>query len=176
MTAIVASALLLVGAFVCARSCLRRQPGWEADALLLIWMLAPLGLMTWQSSQVYIHYVLCLVPVPFVVMARGAVWLGRIGLPAPLATIGSRKLVGLLIGAILLVQGATVIAFYAALDAMASAQPHRSRRPTGSGRSTEPTSGAPARHRRAARPAAPLLAKRRRSDPPRGPQRPAPGA
>ena len=121
VTAVLASALLLVGAFVCLRSCLRRQAGWEADALLLVWLLAPLALMTWQSSQVYIHYVLSLVPVPFLVMARGAVWLAGLRMPAPLATFGSRKLVGLLVGAVLLVQAVTVIAFYAALDAMASA-------------------------------------------------------
>ena len=83
--AVIASALLLVGTLVSAGSCLRRQPGWEADALLLIWLLAPLALMSWQSSQVYIHYVLCLVPVPFVLMARGVTWLASLSGPLPLA-------------------------------------------------------------------------------------------
>lgn len=123
LTAIVASALLLVGVGVAARACLRRPTGWEADALLLIWLLAPLTLMTWQSSQVYIHYVLCLVPVPFLLMARGASWLSGVHAPAPRSRIEARKLVGLVVGAMLIVQAATVIAFYAALDAMASAPP-----------------------------------------------------
>jgi len=121
LTAIVAAALLLVGLVVSARTCLRRSPGWEADALLLIWFLAPLALMSWQSSQVYIHYVLCLVPVPFILVARGAVWLAECGLPAPLSGIGTRKPVGLIVGAMPLVQAVTIIAFYVALDGMASA-------------------------------------------------------
>jgi hypothetical protein len=120
LAAILATTLLLVGIVASARSCLRRRAGWEADTLLLIWLSAPLALMSWQSSQVYIHYVLCLVPVPFVLMARGALWLA--GLPTP-AVPGSmtRSAVAIAIGAVLLVQTFTVVAFYAALDRMASA-------------------------------------------------------
>ena len=79
VVAVVTAALVVLGMVVSARACLRRRPDWEADALLLIWMLGPLALMTWQSSQVYIHYVLCLVPVPFVLMARGADWIVTAG-------------------------------------------------------------------------------------------------
>jgi hypothetical protein len=108
---------------VSARACLRRQDGWQADALLLIWMLAPLALMSFQGSQVYIHYVLCLVPVPFLLIGRGAGWLA--GHDSPL---GSRRSglgwgVGASVGAIVLVQTLAVVAFYAELDRIASAPP-----------------------------------------------------
>ncbi|MCC6175282.1 MAG: glycosyltransferase family 39 protein [Chloroflexi bacterium] len=72
LVTVVTVGLLLIGMVVAARACWRRTSGWEADALLLIWLGAPLALMTWQSSAVYIHYVLCLVPVPFLMIARGA--------------------------------------------------------------------------------------------------------
>jgi Dolichyl-phosphate-mannose-protein mannosyltransferase len=121
LAAVIASVLLLVGTLVSAGSCLRRQPGWEADALLLIWLLGPLALMSWQTSQVYIHYVLCLVPVPFVVMARGAVWLASAGAPLHVGAATKRTAAALLVGAVLLVQVAAIVAFYAALDRMASA-------------------------------------------------------
>ena len=114
VTAVLAAVLLLTGVVVSARACLRRERNWEADALLLIWLLAPLALMSFQSSQVYIHYVLCLVPLPFLVMARGigALWGGGRG-------VGLAPVLGL----ILLIQTLAVVAFYAALDRIASAPP-----------------------------------------------------
>jgi hypothetical protein len=123
VTAVLAIALLLLGIIVSARSALGRQPRWEADALLLIWLVAPLALMSWQSSQVYIHYVLCLIPVPFILMARGALWLAALRAPANLGTIAPRKVVALALAGVLLVQAIAVVAFYAALERMASAPP-----------------------------------------------------
>jgi hypothetical protein len=98
-------------------ACWRRPAGWEADALLLIWLLGPLTLMTWQSSQVYIHYVLCLVPVPFVLMAQGADRLAghRAGVRARVTMSA--------LAAIMVVQVLTVIAFYRAIDLSVSQPP-----------------------------------------------------
>jgi 4-amino-4-deoxy-L-arabinose transferase-like glycosyltransferase len=123
VVAVLCAALLVVGVGVSVRACLRRAAGWEADALLLIWLLGPLALMTWQSSQVYIHYVLCLVPLPFLVMARGAIWLARLRFPRLPSRLSVRWLVTGALGGILLVQMVTVAAFYAALDRIASAPP-----------------------------------------------------
>jgi 4-amino-4-deoxy-L-arabinose transferase-like glycosyltransferase len=120
--AVLATALLLAGAVACARACLRRAEGWRADALLLIWLLAPLALMSFQSSQVYIHYVLCLVPVPFLVMARGADWLASLHGHAK-ARVPAWRGVGLALAGLLLVQVLAVAAFYAALDRMVTAPP-----------------------------------------------------
>lgn len=116
-------ALLLTGIVVSALACRRRAADWEADALLLIWLLAPLALMTWQTSQVYIHYVLCLVPVPFVLMARGAAWLADCAQAVRLPTSLGWRLVGGVLAGVLLVQVASVAAFYAAIDRMASLPP-----------------------------------------------------
>jgi 4-amino-4-deoxy-L-arabinose transferase-like glycosyltransferase len=123
LTAVVATGLLLAGVVASARACLRRAPGWEADALLLIWLLAPLALMSWQSSQVYIHYVLCLVPVPFLLMARGACWLASMHVPVSHGAVSARSIVRAVIGAILIVQALAVGGFYLALDRIASASP-----------------------------------------------------
>jgi hypothetical protein len=121
--AVLTTMLLVVGVWVSARACRRRAGGWEADALLLIWLLAPLALMSWQGSQVYIHYVLCLVPVPFVLIGRGLD-----GLTGPLrrlsawgsaATAISLGVVGLVV----VVQTSAIVAFYAALNRIASAPP-----------------------------------------------------
>ena len=123
VVAVLAAALLLVGVGVSVRACLRRTEGWQADALLLIWMLAPLALMTWQSSQVYIHYVLCLVPMPFLLMARGTVWLAGLRVPALPTVLSPRNLVSGVVGVILAVQVLALGGFYAALDRIASAPP-----------------------------------------------------
>jgi hypothetical protein len=123
LTAVVATGLLLAGVVASARACLRRAPGWEADALLLIWLLAPLALMSWQSSQVYIHYVLCLVPVPFLLMARGACWLASMNVPDIRGPESARTAVRAVVGAILIVQALAVGGFYLALDRLASAPP-----------------------------------------------------
>lgn len=123
LLAALTTVLLVAGIVVSARACWRRAAGWEADALLLIWLLAPLSLMSFQGSQVYIHYVLCLVPVPFLLIGRAVDWLA--GLSARLPS-WRPALTGTAVGvvaAILLVQVATVGAFYAALDRLASAPP-----------------------------------------------------
>jgi hypothetical protein len=123
IVAVLVVALLVIGVVVSVRACVRRAAGWQADALLLIWMLAPLALMTWQSSQVYIHYVLCLVPMPFLLMARGAASLASVQLPSPSPgrLLAPSRLVTGLVGGILLVQLLALGAFYAALDRIASA-------------------------------------------------------
>lgn len=122
LVAVVAVLLLVLGVARSARACLRREADWQADAMLLIWCGAPLALMTWQSSQVYIHYVLCLVPVPFVLMARGAAWLasggdGGLGRWAAAA----RRPVLAAVGAVVLIQIAAVVSFYGAIAGMMSA-------------------------------------------------------
>jgi hypothetical protein len=94
--------LLLLGIARSGRVCLGRRPGWEAHALLLIWFLAPLTLMSWQSSAVYIHYVLVLLPTPFILMTLG---LDRV-----------RALPVAAIAAICAVQVAALGLFYAALE------------------------------------------------------------
>ncbi|MFN8524868.1 MAG: hypothetical protein U0821_17370 [Chloroflexota bacterium] len=66
------AAALMVGLSCSIGACLRRLPAWEAHLLLLLWGLCPLLLMTFQSSAVYIHYVLVMLPVPFVWMGIGA--------------------------------------------------------------------------------------------------------
>lgn len=126
VVAVLATALLLVGVVVCARACLRRRAGWEADALLLIWLLAPLALMSFQSSQVYIHYVLCLVPVPFLVIGRGAAWLAGLSRTSGLTTgrpVPSVAAMAATVGAIVLVQTLAVVAFYGELDRLVSRPP-----------------------------------------------------
>jgi 4-amino-4-deoxy-L-arabinose transferase-like glycosyltransferase len=119
----VASVLLVIGVVVAGRACLRRQPCWEADALLLIWTLAPLALMTWQTSQVYIHYVLCLVPVPFVLIARAADWLAGPGESSSRGWTLRARIVGALIAMLAAVQVAAIVAFYAAIDRSVEAPP-----------------------------------------------------
>lgn len=123
IVAALTAGLLLAGVVRSALACLRRQPDWEADALLLIWFLAPLALMTWQSSQVYIHYVLCLVPVPFLLMARGATWLAAVGTDGHRLLAPLRPAIMAAVGAVAMVQVAAVMAFYWAIDDMASAPP-----------------------------------------------------
>ncbi len=69
VVAALSAALLVLGIVRAAAACRRRVPGWEAYAVLLVWFLAPLLLMSWQSSAVYIHYLLVLLPTPFLLMA-----------------------------------------------------------------------------------------------------------
>jgi hypothetical protein len=121
--AVVTTVLAVVGIVVSARACLRRRPDWEADALLLIWAFGPLALMTWQSSQVYIHYVLCLIPVPFILMARGADWLATAGGNAWLRPKARRRLIGSVVAAVAVIQVAAVVGFYVALDRLVQAPP-----------------------------------------------------
>jgi hypothetical protein len=79
--------------------------------------------MSWQSSQVYIHYVLCLVPVPFVLMARGVDWAGVAAENVARSRSLGRAVCVSLVGLIVAVQTVAVVAFYGALDRIASAPP-----------------------------------------------------
>jgi len=123
VVAVVATGLLVAGITASAWAIVRRSADWSVDALLLIWLLAPLALMSWQSSQVYIHYVLCLVPVPFIVMARGASWLAVAGGRAWPSSAASHRAMAAVVGAVLLVQLAAIGAFYAAIDRSVEAPP-----------------------------------------------------
>ena len=113
--ALIAGLLLVAGVALAARACARRAPGWEAYALALIWFLAPLALMTWQSSQVYVHYVLVLLPAPFVLMALpiGAGW-QRAGHAARRTVVGMLATGALALTVV--VHVASVALFYAALE------------------------------------------------------------
>ena len=128
VTAIV-GVLLVAGIVRSARACLRREPGWEAYALLLVWFLAPVAAMSWQSSAVYIHYVLVLLPTPFLLVALGLANFARVAdLGHPTSSqpafparnrgrgIGSALLVG-----VCSVHVAALVAFYGALEASLSA-------------------------------------------------------
>lgn len=128
IAAVVAGALLVGGVLLALLACIRREPGWEAHALLLIWLLAPLALMTWQSSQVYIHYVLVLLPVPFLLMALpiAASW-GWAGDAQQRPMIGAPATAALTV--LVIVNVASVGAFYVALE-RALAAPRSSRAPT----------------------------------------------
>ena len=114
--AIVTTGLLIAGIVASVRAIVRRSDDSSVDALLLIWLLAPFALMTWQSSQVYIHYVLCLVPVPFLVMARGMSWLANVGGRAWPSSAAPHRAMVAVVGAVLAVQVAATCAFYAAID------------------------------------------------------------
>jgi hypothetical protein len=118
-------ALLALGTWVAAAACIRRHFGWEAHALLLVWFLSPLALMTWQSSAVYMHYLLVLLPTPFMLIGLGLVRgvpelrasLGRaVGGPA-----GLGRVAGSTLAAICAIQILVLTGFYAALHSMAAA-------------------------------------------------------
>lgn len=98
---------LVVGVAACVLWPVPRR----ADVLLLVWFGVPLGLMTWQSSAVYIHYVLTLLPVLFLLVGRGIAVIAR-QWPTPalvvLAIAGAPHVV-------------LVAAFYQGLDEMATA-------------------------------------------------------
>ncbi|MBA2450208.1 MAG: hypothetical protein H0V51_19515, partial [Chloroflexi bacterium] len=117
--AVVAALLLVAGLALAIRACVRRVAGWESHALLLIWFLAPLVLMSWQSSAVYIHYVLVLLPTPFLLVALA---LGREGgwrtwgHPRPPRGVRSVLPVAL-VGSICALHLAALEGFYAAVDA-----------------------------------------------------------
>ena len=120
VVAVVVGVLLMTGIALAARACARRAPGWEAHALLLIWLLAPLALMTWQSSQVFIHYVLVLLPAPVVLMALPlAAGRQRADLAPPRPLLGALATGALATGALTLIVAvhvAAIGAFYAALE------------------------------------------------------------
>ena len=106
--AVAATSLLLAGVAISVLACARRRPGWEAHALLLIWLLGPLLLMLWQGSAVYIHYVLVLLPTVFLLMALPLARLAR-------GSIGHQLAVGVA-AIICAVQLAALGAFYLALE------------------------------------------------------------
>ena len=64
-----AAGLALGGLGLCGLRIGRRCPGWRRYALLLTWTILPLGLVAWQSSTVYLHYLVMLFPLPFLLMA-----------------------------------------------------------------------------------------------------------
>ncbi len=107
-----AAVLLGLGVAGAIGACIRREPGWQAHALVLIWFLAPLALMSWQRAAVYIHYMLVLLPAPFVLMGVGA-------------TIGGKRVVATsaLVAAICSVWAVVIASFYLALHGMLTA-PH----------------------------------------------------
>ena len=64
-----AGGLLLGGLAICLAQCARRRPSWERFALILAWTVLPLGLVAWQSSTIYLHYLVLLLPMLFLLMA-----------------------------------------------------------------------------------------------------------
>jgi len=118
--AVVAALLLAAGLALAVRACVRRAAGWEGHALLLIWFLAPLALMTWQTSQVYVHYVLVLLPTPFLLMALPVAAIYR-QTQRTAAVVRARGLAVGAVAVVLLVQVTSVGAFYRALDGMLAA-------------------------------------------------------
>ena len=94
--------LLLASLGICLFQIARRAPGWRRYALLLAWTILPLGLVALQSSAVYLHYLVLLFPLPFLLLALALDALA--GLRTPL-----RWLAPLLCLAVALPQGATWI-------------------------------------------------------------------
>ena len=126
------SGLLLTGIGRSIAACIRRTAGWEAHALLLIWFVGPLALMTWQNSAVYVHYVLVLLPTPFILVAGGLAgrWrrAGQSNQAAPpdrpvhsAPPASAHPAVWSVVCAISLVYVATLVGFYAALEASLAA-------------------------------------------------------
>jgi hypothetical protein len=72
---LLAAALLVAGVALCFIHCVRRQSGWERYGLLLAWTILPLALIIWQSSTVYLHYLVLLVPLVFLLVALPLDWL-----------------------------------------------------------------------------------------------------
>lgn len=70
-----AALLLIAGLAICLSRCIRRAASWRCYALILAWAALPLGLLAWQSSTVYLHYLVLLLPLPFVLMALPLDWL-----------------------------------------------------------------------------------------------------
>ncbi|MCC7104349.1 MAG: hypothetical protein IT307_04335 [Chloroflexi bacterium] len=62
---------LVGGVAVCLARVVCHQRGWRDAALLVVWLVLPLGLIAWQSSTVYLHYLPLLFPIPSLVSAIG---------------------------------------------------------------------------------------------------------
>ena len=69
VSSLVAGLLLAAGLAWCLARSAGRADGWRADALLLVWTVLPPALMAWQSSTVYLHYLVVLFPTIFLLMA-----------------------------------------------------------------------------------------------------------
>lgn len=98
-----AGSLLAAGLALGVIRVARHGAGWRRQALLLGWAMFPLGLVALQSSAVYLHYLVLLVPLPFLLMALPLEALA--GLRTPL-----RRLAPLLCLAVALPQAAAWIA------------------------------------------------------------------
>jgi hypothetical protein len=61
--------LLVIGIAYCLVASLRRIEDWKRYALLLVWLVLPIALLAWQSSTVYLHYLVLLEPVLFLLLA-----------------------------------------------------------------------------------------------------------
>lgn len=62
-------ALVLGGIGLCLARAARRAPEWRSGLLLVLWLVLPLGLIAWQSSTVYVHYIPLLYPLPYLLAA-----------------------------------------------------------------------------------------------------------
>jgi 4-amino-4-deoxy-L-arabinose transferase-like glycosyltransferase len=67
--AVLVGVLLVSGLALCLVVSVRRAEGWRPYGLLLAWVVLPLALLAWQSSTVYLHYLVILVPLIFLVAA-----------------------------------------------------------------------------------------------------------
>jgi 4-amino-4-deoxy-L-arabinose transferase-like glycosyltransferase len=72
--ALACAALLLLGLLVAAWQCARGS-GRRPAAVLLFWTVLPLALVAIQSSSLYLHYYVFLMPQLFLLAALGAAWL-----------------------------------------------------------------------------------------------------
>jgi len=71
----VVGVLLAAGVVMAVLAAVRRRPGWEAPALAVIWLILPVAALVGQSSSIYLHYLVALYPVLFVVQALPLAWL-----------------------------------------------------------------------------------------------------
>ena len=83
----IAVALALAGVAIGLAASLLRRTGWRRHALILAWTVLPLGLVAWQSSTVYLHYLVFLFPSLFLLMAVPLGWLFGGGLGRRLAGV-----------------------------------------------------------------------------------------
>lgn len=63
--------LLALGVYWSLRAILKREQGWNASLLVLIWFFAPVALMTWHPFPVHPHYALLTVPAGYLIVGRG---------------------------------------------------------------------------------------------------------
>ena len=103
---LVTAALLLWGTAGSLQAVMRRRPGWERQALLLIWLGGPLVPLVLMRPAMGMHYLLVLVPALFVAIGSGWAHVARSQRRA--LVLGGR--VGL--GAILAVQVGAVLTIY----------------------------------------------------------------